>query len=520
MKTRFSWLTTALLSISACDPAQGRPVGPTTRTDDSLPTAVRSCAEFDLDGDGIVAFADQLAVSAAYGETVDGVTYDFAFFLGLSGWFGSECPTPTVSDAAGCLVRGDLDGDDQLTANDLDILTRVAQLGSPHADVLAVSDYDGSGVVGDADADAMAQALAGETPPTRVCVTPPQDGATTEGGVALIAWSRIADANYDDRAVHGWLVGGGKRVRALGKQTLDTQCAQPDADTALSYQRPVNMQPSELATLEIQVDEGLTIVSVDQCPGQSEVVDGGNKARCTAPICALTASTPSFEVLSTGVNYDEDWLVPDGYILPDCTNADLPAPQQCCIALWDHAGSSVDCAPKGLWDCTAEPSCFWEADATCANLTEDGVQRLLPSGCDVTHVAQLDDFDCGGLPSWLDECADIDLHYFGHGMGATSLTNLAYTVCRGADSCTNASLRDWGCETFSDLEHARARAELLADRLEAEGKSNIRVEVTGNTDVAVGARECVDLNQAMLRLTQTPVTFWVHDGDCDQCDTP
>ena len=224
-------------------------------------------------------------------------------------------------------------------------------------------------------------------------------------------------------------------------------------------------------------------------------------------------------MLSDGWNLDPDWTAPDGYVEPDCTLGNAAPPNHCCIGVWDHVGSAVECEHLGIGECNAEPSCYWDAIGICGNLTEQVVDDLLPWGCDQTWIVPYEQFGCGGLPAWIQDCNTISTHYLGHGLGAARLTDLAYQVCRAADSCTTATVRDWGCETFYDFEHAQERAQELAAQLVEAGQGDITVEVVGNRRVSAALDGCVAATPAVLRLSQSPTTFWVKDGVCS-CEEP
>ena len=509
----------AAVLVAGCDGPQGRPEGPELRDEGVGAAPVRGCVDFDLDFDGAVGFGDYTIMAANFGQTVDGVLFDFAFFTGLSSWYGQDCPAPHPTVSGGCYARGDLDGDGALTQHDLGILQAVADRDSPRAEVLAVADFNGTNVVGDGDADAMAQALARGGAPLQ-CVAKGTDEEIASG-LVHIDWERILDANYDDRAVRGWLKAGGKRVNFMGAQSLQTQCRQPDAGTALTFTAPASMASNEEATIEIVVDDGLTIAGVSECPGQSEVADGGKRARCTASLCELLSSAPRFEVLSTMWNYREGlygWYLPQGYVQPSCVDGGVASPEICCIGLWDDLGDSVQCSQLGAVDCTKESSCYWDAFGGCYNLTEEAIAELLPSDCDATHITQFDAGGCSTYPSWIESCDDLRVHYFGHGMGSAALTNMAYNVCEAADSCSTAHVKDWGCETFWDVGMAQRRAQDLAQRLEDAGRGDVSIRVVGNQRVSYGARECLNITEGLLRMTQSPITFWVHDGECQTCN--
>ncbi len=513
-------LLLSTLATTACDGPERRPVGEIDRDEASAPSPVRGCLDYDLDGDGDVGFGDHLLLSQNFGNTVDGVVYDFEMFLGLSGWFGVQCPAPRENSSDGCLLRGDLDGSGTVDADDLALMERVSAMGSPRGVVLAVADVNGSERVGDGDVEALQELLEIEGGPPPVCLAPPNPSSNDgEIGSVYIAWGRILDADYDDRSVRGWLTMGGKRVWAMGKQTLETQCRQPDSDSGFAYETPPGVQLSEMATVELAVDEGLVIDSVEDCDGTVAIAENGRGASCTASLCALVATTPKFTVLSEQWNLDTDWHAPDGYVEPDCTLGNAAPPTHCCIGVWDYIGSTVECEHLGIGECNAEPSCYWDAVGTCGNLSEQVVDDLLPWGCDLTAIVQYDQFSCGGLPAWIQDCNTISTHYLGHGLGAARLTDLAYHVCRAADSCTTATVRDWGCETFYDFEHAQDRAEELAAQLAEAGQGDITVEVVGNRRVSAFLNGCVAATPLALRLSQSPTTFWVKNGVCS-CEEP
>jgi hypothetical protein len=116
----------------------------------------------------------------------------------------------------------------------------------------------------------------------------------------VMNWGRIADANFDSRRVTARLIDE-HGIEMDGFQDLSNQCGQPDAGTSVWF--PVFYSNTQYM-LEVTVSDGLTGGGVEYFNSSNLLFDEWGVAWIY------------FEILSTGVNYDENGQLPYGYVLP------------------------------------------------------------------------------------------------------------------------------------------------------------------------------------------------------------
>lgn len=141
-----------------------------------------------------------------------------------------------------------------------------------------------------------------------------------------IDWGRVADADYDRRAVFGWVYAKEHPAERkwMGSQDLRTQCRQPDSWTWLGFELPWDMDPEEILVLELMTSngggEGDTAAARglvfdgwfgDDAPESCTLDAGGQITRCEVTKAWLDENEGlGVVVLSTDSNYGPNWEQP------------------------------------------------------------------------------------------------------------------------------------------------------------------------------------------------------------------
>ena len=189
----------------------------------------------------------------------------------------------------------------------------------------------------------------------------------------------------------------------------------------------------------------------------------------------------------------------------------IEATDHCCVGLFGRNDTDYQrprCDQLSYDQCNWYwKDCYYDVwGLTCDYIARAEVNGSFSSQCTKKAFFEIneDNFVAGDLAQ-LESCNVIEAVYAGHTLTPWGMDEVTFQACAWAPQCNQFSLRDRGCKTFSDMEDALNWARHFTnDFLDMDAKRPITVEWIANKYVSGATRGSPSINQIVSTLTQSP----------------